>query len=135
MIPGRFGMAAVVLLFGGMTAVIARGDMTSHTPTLTEADDGRTATVKTGQAVTISLPENASTGYRWAVDSIDSGMVEAAEPRVEGLAKGVGSGGRSVWTFTAKAPGQTTVALKQWRQWEGDRSIIGRFSVVLTITP
>jgi hypothetical protein len=35
----------------------------------------------------------------------------------------------------ARTPGRTRLALKRWRHWEGDTSIVERFSVTLDIKP
>jgi len=106
----------------------------SEAPTLTEQDDGRTVEVRTGQTLAIDLPENAATGYRWAVERLD-GPVEprAAAPRP--AAGAVGSGGRTVLAFAATAPGRAEIALKHWRAWEGDASVIARFRAGLRIVP
>lgn len=103
--------------------------------TLTERDHDRTVTVHVGQPVTVSLPENASTGYRWAPADSDPRFVtvQAGAPRYPSGA--VGSGGRTEWVLTPIAPGETSVALKLWRSWEGDASVAERFRVGLRIEP
>jgi inhibitor of cysteine peptidase len=106
----------------------------AHTA-LTADDDGRSATLKVGEAVTVTLPENASTGYRWAIDSADPALITISEPAASYQAGAVGSGGEVIWTFVAKAPGATTVALKRWRHWEGDASVVQRFGFRLSIVP
>ena len=65
---------------------------------LTENDDGRSVEVRAGDTVRISLPENATTGYRWAIDRIDQDVIEAvgSEPHYQG--KAVGSGGQVAFT-------------------------------------
>jgi hypothetical protein len=35
----------------------------------------------------------------------------------------------------ARASGRTRLALKRWRHWEGDASIVERFAVTLDIKP
>src|SRR5712664_986258 len=82
---------------------------------LTENDEGRSVEVRAGDTVRISLPENATTGYRWAIDRIDEEVIEAvgSEPNYPGGA--VGSGGHVVFTFKAKKAGTGEVTLKYWR--------------------
>ena len=50
---------------------------------LVETDNDRTVDVRVGDVVRITLPENASTGYRWAIDRYGEDIVEAlgSEPR------------------------------------------------------
>jgi inhibitor of cysteine peptidase len=100
---------------------------------LVETDNDRTVDVRVGDVVRITLPENASTGYRWTIDRYDEDIVEAlgSEPRYQSSA--VGSGGEIAFTFKAKKAGTGEIALKHWRHWEGDRSVIGRFRVRLNV--
>jgi inhibitor of cysteine peptidase len=100
---------------------------------LVETDNDRTVDVRVGDEVRISLPENASTGYRWAIDRYDENIIEAlgSEPRYP--AGAVGSGGEIAFTFKARKAGTGEIALKHWRHWEGDRSIIARFRARLNV--
>ncbi len=103
--------------------------------TLVEADNNRTIDIPVGETVEVTLPENATTGYRWAVESYDSEHIEAlgSEPRY--TAKGVGSGGEVMFLFRGKKAGSGGIALKQWRAWEGNSSVIGQFRVELNVRP
>ena len=102
---------------------------------LVETDNDRTVDVRLGDVVRITLPENASTGFRWTIDRYDEDIIEAlgSEPRY--TAGDVGSGGEIAFTFKAKKAGRGKIALKHWRHWEGDRSVIGRFRVRLNVQP
>jgi inhibitor of cysteine peptidase len=102
---------------------------------LTEADNGKTVEVHVGDAVALRLHENASTGYRWAFDDLDTKLVSAQEGTYLRRTDAVGSGGDMQWTVDAKAPGTAPLRLKLWRQWEGDASIQKRFAVTLIIHP
>ena len=100
---------------------------------LTEQDDGATIDVRVGQAVIVNLPENATTGYRWAIEHVDPRRVEVREAEPQYPASAVGSGGRAQWLFLSRASGMTRITMKQWRPWEGDTSIVERFHVQLRI--
>jgi inhibitor of cysteine peptidase len=102
---------------------------------LTDQNQSQTVDVVVGQSVVLSLPENATTGYRWEIDRLDANLVETAEPTPRYPSTAVGSSGRVEWVFLPKAPGNTEIALKQWRSWEGDRSVVERFRVQLRISP
>jgi inhibitor of cysteine peptidase len=106
--------------------------MAEPSVTLTELDDGRTIEARVGDTVELVLPENATTGYRWAFDGLDEQAVRASEGELVGKPAKVGSGGDVRWRLTALAPATTEVKLKLWRRWEGDRSIQKRFAVRLT---
>lgn len=102
---------------------------------LTEADDGRTVELHVGDAVRVTLPENATTGYRWEVDHLDAGVVasEGSEPHYPGGA--IGAGGTVTFAFKAQKAGTGEVALKYWRRFEGDSSIVRRFRINLSVKP
>ena len=94
---------------------------------LTEADNDRTVDLRVGGTVRLSLPENATTGYRWAVDRLDAGVIEAVGSEPHYTASAPGSGGNVEFTFKAAKAGTGEVALKYWRHFEGDASITKRF--------
>jgi inhibitor of cysteine peptidase len=100
-------------------------------PSLTEADNGRTVEVRAGEAVSVTLPENATSGYRWTIDSLDPGIVEASEATPHYPSGSVGGGGTVTFSFKSAKPGNGEVSLKYWRHFEGDASITKRFRVRL----
>jgi inhibitor of cysteine peptidase len=102
---------------------------------LTREDNGRVVVVKAGDAVSVQLAENPTTGYSWAIDSIDARLVEAGAPTYHGAGAGLGSGGAKIWRLTARASGKTRVEMKRWRHWEGDASVVERFAITLDIKP
>src|SRR4051812_23578205 len=101
---------------------------------LTQTDNETTAEVHIGDSVRINLPENATTGFRWAIDRYDEQLFElvATEPHYPKNA--IGSGGEG-FVFRAKKPGLGEIVLKNWRHWEGDSSVANRFRVRLRIEP
>ena len=62
---------------------------------LTAADKGGSFKLRVGDEVTLQLPENASTGYRWAVDSADVALVEVKEGDAISTSKAIGAGGEA----------------------------------------
>ena len=102
---------------------------------LTEADDGKSVGVHVGETVALRLHENASTGYRWAFDNLDTNVVGVSEGKYVPRTAAVGSGGDMQWILEPRAPGTTQVKLKLLRPWEGDSSIQKRFAVTLVIRP
>ena len=102
---------------------------------LVEKDNDRTLDIHPGETIQISLPENATTGYRWEIDRYDEDVLKllAAEPCY--TANAVGSGGVVAFTFQGKKTGAGEIALKHWRSWEGDSSVIARFRIRLNVTP
>jgi inhibitor of cysteine peptidase len=102
---------------------------------LTQRDNDGTVEVHVGGSLRINLPENATTGFRWAIDRYDEQLFElvATEPHYPKNA--IGSGGEVAFVFRAKKPGSGGIVLKNWRHWEGDSSVANRFRVRLRIEP
>ena len=109
--------------------------MPQSSTALTEADHGRTVEVHVGGTVALRLHENASTGYRWEFDKLDTNVVGVSEGKYVPHTAAVGSGGDMQWILEPRAPGTTQVNLKLLRSWEGDSSIQKRFAVTLVIRP
>ena len=102
---------------------------------VTKEQNGRVVTVKVGDSISVQLPENPTTGYAWALDSIDPKLLEARAPAYHPAGAGPGTGGVKTWALSARAAGRTRLELKRWRHWEGDKSIVERFAVTLDIKP
>jgi len=102
---------------------------------LTEADNNRTIELRVGDTVRVSLPENATTGFRWAIDRLDGEVIEAVGSGSHRAGGAVGSGGEVTFTFKAKKAGADDITLKYWRHFEGDSSITKRFHLRLDTRP
>jgi inhibitor of cysteine peptidase len=74
----------------------------------------------TGQRLTLTLPSNPTTGYRWLLQNPAPGVLKSLGPEVysnpedAGL---VGGAGQSVWRFLAQAPGQGHLLLVYQQPW------------------
>ena len=102
---------------------------------LKQADNNHTAELRVGERFTVSLPENPSTGYTWAIDETDRQLLALegtayAEPDEGGF---VGARGRRIFTFSAQQAGEVVLRLKYWRFWDGDASTTERYAVTLKI--
>lgn len=111
------------------------GTMAQTAATLTEADNGKDIDVHVGDTIVLRLPENPTTGFRWAFDDLDTGAVSAKEGDQTHSSEAVGSGGEMTWHLTPTAAGATPIKLKLWRHWEGDTSTRKRFAVTLKVSP
>ncbi|WGM31642.1 protease inhibitor I42 family protein [Brevundimonas sp. NIBR11] len=121
-------VAAAVL---GLSACNAAVSPPADEPASTQATanveglrDGQT-TLAVGQTLTISLPSNATTGYRWQVAGVDGGVLLPGAPFGEEITDAhrpgmVGVGGQTIWQFQAVRPGTTTLAFTYGRSWERD---------------
>ena len=101
---------------------------------LTQTDDGRVFNVQKGDQVVVRLEESPTTGYRWAVEDVDAGILRLQNDDFSPAGSGVGGGGERTLTFIAQNAGTTRIQLKLWRDWEGSNSIRNRFDVVFSVT-
>jgi predicted secreted protein len=101
---------------------------------LGQADNGRHIEVRKGDVLVVRLPENPTTGARWAVDQ-DGGLVEPEGAQFDPSGgKGIGAGGLRTLRFKATATGEGQLRLKMWQAWEGDASISARYELGLRVT-
>lgn len=77
-----------------------------------EKDNGALAEVPLGSKVTIELPENPTTGYRWTIEGLDEVfLVPEGDAFLIGRQMGLGAGGVRRFFFRAKGTGYTSVNL------------------------
>jgi inhibitor of cysteine peptidase len=116
-----------------------KGTATDDRLDLTEADSGKSFTVKAGATITVSIPGNPTTGYQWEADLGEESaalLTAEGEPFYEAESTDetlVGSGGTYTFTFTAAAAGQAELTLKYWRSFEPDVDPIDSFTATITI--
>lgn len=103
--------------------------------TLTEKDNGKSVVAHVGDTIELSLPENPSTGFRWALEQDKTQHLEILDVSRQPAADMAmpGRGNRHVWRFRILQAGDTQLALRLWRTWEGDKSIIERYNVVIAV--
>lgn len=103
---------------------------------LKREDNNRTAELRVGERFKVSLPENPSTGYTWAIDETDRRLLALDGTAYDEPADGfIGARGRRIFTFITQQPGEVTLRLKYWRFWDGDGSTTERYAFVLKIIP
>jgi inhibitor of cysteine peptidase len=102
--------------------------------TLTQAEKGKSFEAHQGDVIVVRLPENPTTGYRWAIEQIDE---EVLEPETSNFAlspdAGIGGGGEQRLRFRAKGAGTARVELKLARAWEEESSGIDRYSFTIQV--
>lgn len=113
-----------------LTGEAAAGE--KHETVKTLSDPGRSLTVQRGEAFTIVVPANPTTGYGWQLaEPLDGRVQLVASEYLDAASALDGAGGREVWRFVAVQTGKITIALKYVRPWEKDRPPANR--VVFTI--
>ncbi|WP_017937659.1 protease inhibitor I42 family protein [Zestomonas thermotolerans] len=76
-----------------------------------------------GQTLTLILPSNPTTGFRWQLHEAAPGVLGSLSPEVYSAPEDaglVGGAGESTWRFQASAPGEGRLLLTYQRPWETD---------------
>jgi inhibitor of cysteine peptidase len=135
-VAALLGAILVLHVSGAVAAEAVKAQVKVHAmQSLTEADNERTVDLRVGESVRLTLPENATTGYRWAIDRLDRDVVAEAGSEAHPSRGAIGAGGNVTFDFTAKKAGSSEIALKYWRHFEGDGSIVKRFRFRLDVKP
>lgn len=106
---------------------------------MSEADQGQTIELRTGEQLQIALSGNPSTGYNWEVTAFDPAILQsvgdiAFEQTPQHTRRPiVGAGGTLIATFAAVAAGTTTVELCYRRPWEPRNPADQAFAVVVVV--
>ena len=97
--------------------------------------DGQEVTASIHDVIILKLPESPTTGVRWGFDRLE-GPVELAGDSYErpDSSSGIGAMTSRLLTLQPKSPGNVSVRLKRWQEWEGDSSIDATFSCVIKIS-
>lgn len=148
--PG-FGWAMQVVTRDGVKQISGKAvefdDFGEPAVLISAADAGKTRQAEVGQIIAIDLKGNPTTGYGWAVESIDGQAVRQANeiifhepnkdvpPAETGEKKIVGAGGIFHATFRAVKEGKATVKMVYSRPWEKDKEPAKTFTVTLDVKP
>ena len=86
---------------------------------ITQSDGGGTVNAARGDTLEFRLPENPSTGYRWALLESGAPRLAPAGDEFQSASTGrAGAGGLRVLQFRAIARGTTVLRLELVRSWE-----------------
>ena len=92
--------------------------------------------LRTGQNLTVSLPSNPTTGYRWAIQDSAGGVLRSLGPEVYSSSDNgqlLGSGGQSTWRFLAFAAGNGRLRLTYQQPWEPEAEPAQTFDCPITV--
>jgi len=96
--------------------------------------------VNVGDALTVVLCSNPTTGFRWSESAIISNQTvieqtghEFVSPEAKGnISPAPGTPGQEIWTFKALEEGESAISMEYSRPWEGGEK--GEWTFVLTVT-
>ena len=96
-------------------ALAACGGSGGKSVALTQADNGKTVALKSGDTLRITLPENLTTPYAWKFTAKPSAQVltltSSKYVPTPVAPKVAGSGGHQIYTFKVKRAGTTSIGL------------------------
>lgn len=103
--------------------------------TLTQVDKDKSVEAHPGDEIVVSLAENPGTGYQWAIAQSDEHILALEETRYVPDPTGgrVGGGGQRLFSFQAQKAGTVSLRLDLWRPWEGEKSVVDRFAVLIDV--
>ncbi|KJK07152.1 MULTISPECIES: protease inhibitor I42 family protein [Pseudomonas] len=92
--------------------------------------------LQTGQNLTLTLPSNPSTGYRWLLQNPAAGILRSLGPEVYSHPEDagvVGSAGQSVWRFQAHAAGEGHLLLVYQQPWAPEVRPVQTFDCAISV--
>ena len=117
-----------LIFLGGCSLTTLRGEGIMSDITLTQADSGKSMTIRHGETMKLILNENPSTGFQWKIEQSNEDILKLQTSKYSLPDKTrAGITGERVFTFLANNSGKTRLILKYWRAWEGDKSTIEHF--------
>lgn len=90
------------------------------------SSNGSAVTVARGDTLEVSLPQNASTGYRWELDP-SAGLMVVADRLERPVSGHAGAGGQRVFVLRVDGPGVVRARLR--RSWEPPERVAQTYSV------
>jgi inhibitor of cysteine peptidase len=133
-------LLAGILLLGAVAVIVAQYALDDDAAeqagvTLTDADDNSAVSVALGEEIVVRVESNPTTGYEWEVAAVDPAVLTYLGSDYEGPDTNlVGAGGIQVLRFRTAAAGESAIALKYWRPFEGESSIVDQYVVTVTVT-
>ena len=122
------GGALIVILLSLIGIIMTYGPSEVQ---LTEADNGSTVELKSGQILSITLEANPTTGYTWdVVEAPDERIMrQVGEIDFKPESEAIGAGGVQIIRFEVVNAGQTNLTLIYHRPWETDVEPLKTFAV------
>lgn len=128
------GAVAILMWVASMTAIATRSTA-AQTITATEAQNGKTLVVSTGDALLVSLESNPSTGYGWQVSKNDPAILKLVGAPVYQPASHPmpGAPGHQLFKFEATSAGSDAIELTYARPWEKGVAPARTYSLIVKV--
>ncbi|MBA6117663.1 protease inhibitor I42 family protein [Pseudomonas putida] len=92
--------------------------------------------LQVGQPLTLTLPSNPTTGYRWLVQNPASSILRSLGPEVYSAPEEagiVGNAGLSTWRFEARAAGEGHLVLVYQQPWAPEVRPVQTFDCAIRV--
>ena len=128
--PGLSAMNTLPVIFLAVSIVVSAPPSVK----LSGKDLGQTVEMAVGGVLEIILEGNPTTGYVWAVASVDEKILkQVGKTEFTPAGKARGSGGRIVMRFEAEKVGKTSLNLIYHRPFEKNKPPIKTFEVKIIV--
>jgi inhibitor of cysteine peptidase len=110
----------VILLAASLVSILAVSRATGNTISVTEADNGRTVTLASGDTLMVSLGSTPGTGFGWKVAKVDRKVLkETGKPELIHSPNPMpGAPATQRFRFVVSGEGTTRLELEYVRPWE-----------------
>lgn len=111
------------------------GTRAPSTPLTVDDDSQCPLNLSLGQMLTLNLPSNPSTGFRWNMQDGASELLKSLGPELHSQAKGelVGAEGTSSWRFIASDTGTGRLLLSYQQPWQATGEAAGLFDCRVSV--
>ncbi|AYG46412.1 peptidase inhibitor I42 [Pseudomonas sp. Leaf58] len=92
--------------------------------------------LQVGQGLTLTLPSNPSTGYRWLVQNPATNVLQSLGPEVYSAPEDagiVGNAGISTWRYQARATGEGHLVLVYQQPWAPEVPPVQTFDCAIRV--
>jgi len=103
----------------------------ARTVALDQQDRGSRVSLATGDTLDVLLPENATTGYLWAVAGVPDNVQLVDDELLPASVARPGAGGAHRYRFSVTGPPEGTLRLELRRPWEQTQQPSDEFEVHL----
>jgi inhibitor of cysteine peptidase len=98
---------------------------------LTEGDNGKRFAHPADELLGIALGESPTTGYRWGFVDLDPSIQLVDDTYAAEGDRAPGAGTTRLFRLAFSRSGEYRIALRLWRDWEGDASTTDRYAVTV----
>ncbi|MCF1252117.1 protease inhibitor I42 family protein [Pseudomonas putida] len=117
-------------------ALLSACAQTPSQPVDLDAESECPKRLQVGQVLTLTLPSNPTTGYRWLLQNPAPNVLQNLGPEVYSAPEDtgiVGSSGMSTWRFQARAAGEGNLVLVYQQPWAPEVRPVQTFDCAIRV--